>query len=748
MKYVSGKFELDKRARRLLYDGIPVVVSQRGIDILIYLIERQGAPASKKELLAAVWPDESAVESRLVKQISLLRQSLESVAEGSSVIVTVSGFGYCVDPWEACELKATPVPVVEPEPPAFPQIALVTDPELTAAAISVRDAAAPTGWRRLPRSRRIVISGLLFIFVSYIFLLIISQIEGRFQLGPSRILLAKNSSSFKHNLNFSRNGRLLAYYQADEPDDDGELVILNLDDDRVSRLPDELQPSEDMAWAPDNQSILLVRAAGSSAPRRDLVVASIDGRGRRTVGQVEAGGVDWAPDGQRFAICDRPEGGSGGTLIYLLAIDGQSRRPLTTNPLNEPWRDRRPRFSPDGSQVAFIRRVEWEGLDSEELFVVDVGQGRERQLTFDNARITDVDWSPNGQELLYISDRSGVAKLWRLSIAAGTAGAPGLVTSISNQLRSFSLSNQGELAYVCLPGNTTQIDLVPLPVSPLTSLIERKRGRERLPCTLSSISSTHSPVFSPAGSQIAFISDRSGTEEIWVANTDCSGYRQLTFLNATGLGSPDWSPDGARIAFNRNVGGQSDIFAVELASSRVERLTASPGVKSLPRWSRTPGEIYYRLCPRASGAEAAQTCRLLKLDLRRNETVPVIEDFDGAYALDFDRAKLYFTRRARLWRQDLKSGSETLFAATSDIPARDNWHLRDNRLFLIDRQRRMRPMLVGFDLVSGRREQVMSLEAFLPGSVPGVTVSPDGRLLAHSSLAHGDLEIRLASSFR
>lgn len=749
MKYVSGKFELDKRTRRLLHDGTLVVVSQRGIDILFYLIERQGAPVSKKELTKAVWPDEDAVQSRLVKQISLLRQSLENVGDGSAIIETVPGFGYRVAQWG---IKATPdVPdVVTPLDSAVPAGTLVTvEPVLSAVTLAAGDSDALSARPRIRRPRRVLFGGLFLVILCYLFLFTISQIEGRFQLGPSGILLAKNSSSFKNNLNFSRDGRLLAYYQSDEPAASGDLVILNLEEDRVTPLSVKLQKSEDMAWAPDNRSIVLVRPDGSSGQRRNLVLATIDGRAGRTVGQVEAGGVDWAPDGQSFAICDHPEGSSASTLIHILSVDGQSKRALTTSSPDEPRHDRRPRFSPDGSLVVFIRQVEWEGGTSEALFIVDVAQGRERQLTFDHARITDVDWSPNGEELFFISDRTGGGHLWRLSIATGREDVqPSLAASIGNQLRSFSLSDNGDLAYVCLPGNATRIDLVPLSVDPLTSLIERKRGRERLPCTLSSISSTHSPVFSPDGRQLAFISDRSGTEEVWVANTDCSDYRQLTFFNDAGLGYPDWSPDGTRIAFTRSKGGQSDIFAVELASNRVEQLTASSGAMSFTRWSHKAGEIYYRQCRSTGSTDSAQSCQLLKLDMARNESVIVSSYFDGEYAESYDQSKLYFTRYGRIWRRDLQSGLEAPVAGMRDIPAGDNWYLRGNQLFIVNRQRLISPTLLRFDLVTGRREQVMNLDAFLPGPLPGVTVSPDGRLLAYSTLVHSDLEIRLVSYFR
>lgn len=52
------------------------------------------------------------------------------------------------------------------------------------------------------------------------------------------------------------------------------------------------------------------------------------------------------------------------------------------------------------------------------------------------------------------------------------------------------------------------------------------------------------PVFSPDSSKIAFISDRSGNENVWIANADGSDSKQITHLTAGNLISPAWSADG------------------------------------------------------------------------------------------------------------------------------------------------------------------------------------------------------------
>ena len=60
----------------------------------------------------------------------------------------------------------------------------------------------------------------------------------------------------------------------------------------------------------------------------------------------------------------------------------------------------------------------------------------------------------------------------------------------------------------------------------------------------------YSPSWSPDGTRLAFVSGRSGDEEIYVASTDGSGVRRLTRSPGPDL-SPAWSSDGRRLAWSR-----------------------------------------------------------------------------------------------------------------------------------------------------------------------------------------------------
>jgi DNA-binding winged helix-turn-helix (wHTH) protein len=73
-----GRFRVMPRQRQLLADGMPVELHTRAFDLLLVLLEADGRPVSKNELLNRVWPGVIVVEKNLQVQICALRKALGS----------------------------------------------------------------------------------------------------------------------------------------------------------------------------------------------------------------------------------------------------------------------------------------------------------------------------------------------------------------------------------------------------------------------------------------------------------------------------------------------------------------------------------------------------------------------------------------------------------------------------------------------------------------------------------------------
>jgi CubicO group peptidase (beta-lactamase class C family)/imidazolonepropionase-like amidohydrolase/Tol biopolymer transport system component len=82
------------------------------------------------------------------------------------------------------------------------------------------------------------------------------------------------------------------------------------------------------------------------------------------------------------------------------------------------------------------------------------------------------------------------------------------------------------------------------------------------------------PRVSPDGARLAYISDASGSDNVWVANLDGSGARQVTRLPRAGMLSPAWTPDGASIVVT-----VTDPFASRTAELWRYRVDTGEGVR-------------------------------------------------------------------------------------------------------------------------------------------------------------------------
>ena len=92
------------------------------------------------------------------------------------------------------------------------------------------------------------------------------------------------------------------------------------------------------------------------------------------------------------------------------------------------------------------------------------------------------------------------------------------------------------------------------------------------------------PSVSPDGTEVAFVSDRSGDFELYLVDIDGTGLTRLT--ETTGQDSrPDWSPDGTRLAFESERDGDFDVYVLELATGEVRRLTDDDAWDGGPVWS-------------------------------------------------------------------------------------------------------------------------------------------------------------------
>jgi len=145
------------------------------------------------------------------------------------------------------------------------------------------------------------------------------------------------------------------------------------------------------------------------------------------------------------------------------------------------------------------------------------------------------------------------------------------------------------------------------------------------------------PVFSPDGARIAFVSDRSGSDNLWVANADGTGLHQLSRDTGTEeFSSPAWTRDGRSVLVSRKAGRRDEfgLWLYDLAGGlgvRLEEGTQPAGEMLDVALSPDGRSAYY-----AGRSRAAATLfftpawEILRRDLRSGATAKIVTAPGGA----------------------------------------------------------------------------------------------------------------------
>jgi TolB protein len=93
-----------------------------------------------------------------------------------------------------------------------------------------------------------------------------------------------------------------------------------------------------------------------------------------------------------------------------------------------------------------------------------------------------------------------------------------------------------------------------------------------------------SPVWSPDGHRLAFLSFRAGDPTVFLLS-ESGDVTQVRLGGGTLNGAPDWSPDGRKLAFSTDRDRNSEVYVHRLDTGRQTRLTRNPAIDTAPEWS-------------------------------------------------------------------------------------------------------------------------------------------------------------------
>ena len=366
----------------------------------------------------------------------------------------------------------------------------------------------------------------------------------------------------------SPDGKQVAFVWAAPNAQDSGLYVQLVNGGSPLRLK-EARPAGKPVWSPDGSRLAFIHDGGI------YVMPALGGVPRRVSMSSPATTADlaWAPGGVYFVFTGTGQG------LCSVSSDGGEVHQLTKPTAAF---DLSPELSPDGSTLAFVRRT---STFNTGVFVASINRdgasvGAPKEITSGVWDINRLDWTADGREIVFAgSAGSGNSSLWRIARDGGTPvrfPAPTMSAGLHTIARQ-----SGRMIYV-----TNQIE------TKIMKLALDVRAAEPSPL-IETTGDQRDLGVAPNGDRIAFVSNRTGSKELWVAKSDGSEQTQLTFFNGPSVGSPRWSPDGKQIAFDGYASGSSDIYVMPADGGKPSRLTSDPANEVRPSWSHDGQWIYF-----------------------------------------------------------------------------------------------------------------------------------------------------------
>jgi Tol biopolymer transport system component/DNA-binding winged helix-turn-helix (wHTH) protein len=732
-----GPFVVDLHTHEVRKDGTRIRLIGQPFDILSVLLSRPGELVTREELRMRLWPGDTFVDfdHGLNAAVNKLRETLCDSADHPRFVETLPRRGYRfianVERLDAPIASARTSSTLGHEtnvPANFgaapPRISSRT--ELPPDSLRTPETSWASQRLKLWLSPIAIVAVLLLIFLA-----VNTRNKGPREAlanspaSPMRMLAFTGPDEDAWQPAFSPDGKRIAFARSGTHEDSG-IFLKQIGSNSQTQLTTNGH-DRSPAWSPEGNAIAFSRWNDASfalftVPTAGGAEQKLDTRGVNP----KRGELDWSPDGKWIAF-------NGGSSLYLLSFRDGSVRPLSNPPPSA--EDRAPAFSADSRRVLFVRSRT--GGIPEEIRIVSMDGGEETLVTAVTADIIGTPrWSADGNSVVFSSNFGGKAGLWRIS--ADKRDSP---IQVSDSAADPAIARQGGL--LAYERGSRGLNIWQLDLAANEKTATEKREQTILVPQTGQTDQGPAPQFSPDGTKLAFMSDRSGTMEIWVADANGKNAKQVTAIG--NAGTPRWSPDSKAIVFDSNRKNGSSIYTVSLDGGEARLVTPDDFENRCPSWSRDGKWIYFAShrtgrfevwkAPAAGGTAVQVT---------RNGGHAALEAPDGKHIFYAKTALAY----PEIWQADVNGGGEKLLSRDLRPPMWATWGVvnagASGGIIFAQPSGSGSPVVSLFDLATRRVKTVGQL-----GIVPfWLGASRDGKKVVFDQPGWQQSQIMLVENFR
>ena len=310
----------------------------------------------------------------------------------------------------------------------------------------------------------------------------------------------------------------------------GQLAVLDLTTGKVTRLglagvsPHYVSTGH-LVYAAEDGSVRAVPFDAASLTVTGSPVPLVEGVSVKSSGAAnfsisDSGSLVYVPGASSFEEVSRE----------LVRVDREGNASPVTDTLGD-WES--PRFSPDGQRLA-VRRMGPAGGTDQDVWILDLSRGTLTRLTFgDGLRPL---WSPDGRTVFFGSIRAGVYNIF--SKPADGSGPAQQVTNSPVGVYPAAITSDGQTLVFRQGGAGQNFDIGSV----------RLEGAGEPEMLLETSFHEHTPKLSPEDRWLAYVSNESDRDEIYVTRFPTGGKWQISTEGGT---EPMWSRDGREL-FYRN----------------------------------------------------------------------------------------------------------------------------------------------------------------------------------------------------
>ena len=361
------------------------------MEVLAAMAARPGETVTKDEFMAEVWTGTIVTDDVLARCISELRKALGDKARSPRYVETIRKRGYrLIAPVEYDVDVAAPT--------------MAPAPVDVGAPITGLDVRRPV----LPKRTRPVALGWGLVAAAVVAIgAVVAYRAGTEGVRPLATVPVTSSPGDERDPDLSPDGERVAFAWdgGDATSRQFDVYVQAAEGGTPLRLTNHPAQDRSPAWSPDGGRVAFVRCGEGGECSVHAVNA--DGGTEQTLVPAADFAIEslvWSPDGDRLAFSAR-RGRQGAYSLHLLPLDGSAPQRLTSPAATYPG-DLNPAFSPDGTRLAFVRTA----LDGrQDVAVVTVNGGRVRRLAREQKGITGLDWTSDGESVVYAANRDGAA---------------------------------------------------------------------------------------------------------------------------------------------------------------------------------------------------------------------------------------------------------------------------------------------------------------------------------------------------